>query len=365
MLPESSRPQLSGIGTRFLALVIDGLMLAIPTVVGYAIVIGSLVRGSAEGLVFGALLWLGLDVAFLVWYCRRTARTGQWWGRVAVGDYLVRADTLQPPSAWGVFGREVARLVSALPMCLGYLWACWDPQRQTWHDKIANTVVVRSLPATAGSGTLTPPGPAQAAPPSVASAPAADVLPSPSPIDAEAGIPGARSRPVEAIEASTVLRPPARVGAAPVSAGGPAPGGAAPISVVPGVERPQFAPPDAPITPATPSSAAAAGWRLRGRDGRELELTGVVVIGRDPVAGPGERVQAAWAIDGDFLVSKTHLAVGRAADGTAWVEDRGSTNGTRLVRRGETIELVAGTRTPLEAGDVLRFGEQTVELAGP
>jgi uncharacterized RDD family membrane protein YckC len=26
---------------------------------------------------------------------------------------------------------------------LGYLWAFWDPKKQTWHDMAAGTVVVK------------------------------------------------------------------------------------------------------------------------------------------------------------------------------------------------------------------------------
>jgi len=33
--------------------------------------------------------------------------------------------------------------VSTLPFALGFLWAFWDPKRETWHDKIAGTKVVR------------------------------------------------------------------------------------------------------------------------------------------------------------------------------------------------------------------------------
>lgn len=39
--------------------------------------------------------------------------------------------------------RLCAELASAMPFNLGYLWAIWDPQRQTFHDKIAGTLVVR------------------------------------------------------------------------------------------------------------------------------------------------------------------------------------------------------------------------------
>jgi uncharacterized RDD family membrane protein YckC len=38
--------------------------------------------------------------------------------------------------------RYLGKVISGLALGLGYLWMLWDPQRQTWHDKIANTFVV-------------------------------------------------------------------------------------------------------------------------------------------------------------------------------------------------------------------------------
>lgn len=40
------------------------------------------------------------------------------------------------------FLRYVGRIVSAIPCLIGYIAMLWDPQKQTWHDKIADTVVV-------------------------------------------------------------------------------------------------------------------------------------------------------------------------------------------------------------------------------
>jgi uncharacterized RDD family membrane protein YckC len=33
-----------------------------------------------------------------------------------------------------------------LVFCLGFLWMLWDPNKQTWHDKVAQTYVVRESP---------------------------------------------------------------------------------------------------------------------------------------------------------------------------------------------------------------------------
>lgn len=39
--------------------------------------------------------------------------------------------------------RSFSSIVSFLPLCLGFFWAGWDPDNQSWHDKIAGTTVVR------------------------------------------------------------------------------------------------------------------------------------------------------------------------------------------------------------------------------
>lgn len=38
--------------------------------------------------------------------------------------------------------RYVGRILSSIPIALGFLWMIWDREKQTWHDKVATTVVV-------------------------------------------------------------------------------------------------------------------------------------------------------------------------------------------------------------------------------
>jgi uncharacterized RDD family membrane protein YckC len=40
--------------------------------------------------------------------------------------------------------RRVGYLVGGLALYIGWLWMLVDPRRQAWHDKLADTVVVRS-----------------------------------------------------------------------------------------------------------------------------------------------------------------------------------------------------------------------------
>lgn len=64
-------------------------------------------------------------------------------GKRAVGLRLVRVDGGGPPGPVHGFGRSVGALVSDLVMGFGYLWAIWDRNNQTWHDRLAGTYVVR------------------------------------------------------------------------------------------------------------------------------------------------------------------------------------------------------------------------------
>lgn len=42
------------------------------------------------------------------------------------------------------FLREViGKFISGVVLFIGYLWMLWDPKKQTWHDKIAGSVVVK------------------------------------------------------------------------------------------------------------------------------------------------------------------------------------------------------------------------------
>ena len=122
----------AGFWRRFAGAFIDGLVLSI---VGYVL---RLVLGAAVG----ELLSLAVGAAYFTWF---HGSTGQTPGNAALGIRVVdidRGETLD-------YGRALARwavsIVSAVVILLGYFWMLWDPRKQTWHDKAANSlpVVVR------------------------------------------------------------------------------------------------------------------------------------------------------------------------------------------------------------------------------
>jgi uncharacterized RDD family membrane protein YckC len=96
--------------------------------------------------------WLA-SVAYPIYFEGRP--DGQTPGKKAVGIRVVRQDNGAPLGYGLAVGRFLARIVNWFTLGFGLLWAAWDPQHQAFHDKIANTLVVRSSvypPPGAGPG---------------------------------------------------------------------------------------------------------------------------------------------------------------------------------------------------------------------
>jgi uncharacterized RDD family membrane protein YckC len=99
------------------------------------------------------LLWL---LGPAIWVYNRwilQGRSGQSWGKQVMSIRLVRADDGLVVGGAIALLRDLAHLLDALPCILfpiGFLWPIWDARRQTFADKIMNTVVVvRRRPASA------------------------------------------------------------------------------------------------------------------------------------------------------------------------------------------------------------------------
>lgn len=68
--------------------------------------------------------------------------SGQTLGKRAMRIRVTSIDTGYPLGYQRAFIRNLARTLSWIPFCLGYLWMLWSPEKQTWHDMIARAVVV-------------------------------------------------------------------------------------------------------------------------------------------------------------------------------------------------------------------------------
>jgi uncharacterized RDD family membrane protein YckC len=120
----------AGFWRRFGAAFIDGLIIGVP------IAILALIAAN-DAISF---LWIAVGLAYFTYF--EGSESGQTVGKRAVGIRVIDF------SSGGSIGygraalRWVGRLISSIPCYLGYLWMLWDKEKQTWHDKIANDVVV-------------------------------------------------------------------------------------------------------------------------------------------------------------------------------------------------------------------------------
>lgn len=64
-------------------------------------------------------------------------------GKMVIGARIVDAKTGRLPTFGQCIGRYLAYILSAIPLCLGFIWVAFDKRKRGWHDMLAGTVVVR------------------------------------------------------------------------------------------------------------------------------------------------------------------------------------------------------------------------------
>jgi uncharacterized RDD family membrane protein YckC len=121
----------AGFGLRLVGLLIDGFITSIP---GWLVTAAS---GSPIG-VYGISSLVGL--AYSVYFIG--SPSGQTIGMKAMSIRAIDAQTDGQIDYSKAFIRWLVALVSGLACGLGYLWMLWDPEKQTWQDKVAGTFVV-------------------------------------------------------------------------------------------------------------------------------------------------------------------------------------------------------------------------------
>ncbi len=122
--------ELADTGSRFIALVIDNVILGVIT--------GVLIRGAGGPGAAGSFL-IGL---VYYWYFL-TQHDGQTLGKRLMGVRVVRANG-EPFDFVTVLIRYIGYYLNSFVFMIGWIWALFDDQRQGWHDKLANTYVIRA-----------------------------------------------------------------------------------------------------------------------------------------------------------------------------------------------------------------------------
>lgn len=117
-------------GIRFVAVLIDSILVGIVGAV-LSVLLGSTI-GSVLNLVLGLAYYGYLE----------GSPSGQTVGKKAMNIRVIDFNGGGPIGPGRALLRYVGRILSAIPCLLGYFWMLWDSEKQTWHDKIATTVVV-------------------------------------------------------------------------------------------------------------------------------------------------------------------------------------------------------------------------------
>ena len=100
------------------------------------VVIAFVVHGPVLGwLPDNFLFSLGYFVGMHLW--RATTLGG-----LVLGLKVVRIDGRRIDFPCAIV-RALGSIFSGIVGGLGFFWCAWDAERQTWHDKLAGTVVVR------------------------------------------------------------------------------------------------------------------------------------------------------------------------------------------------------------------------------
>ena len=131
-----------GIFPRWLASVIDVFVGLGLLIIGFAL----MAQGGA-GVFVGLLLEVGVVAGWIMMW-----RTGVTPGKKVMGLRVIRTDGTMPGILTMLLREWPGKYISGAFGGLGWLWALFDKDRQTWHDKMAGTVVVTG---TRAAGTVT------------------------------------------------------------------------------------------------------------------------------------------------------------------------------------------------------------------
>ena len=147
--PPGAYVKYAGFWIRWVAAIIDGLVLGVVTIplslwwisaADWTTTSGGFqVHWQGAAFVPLILLWV------IQWgyYTIMTGAYGATLGKMALKLKVVRATDMQPVSYGTAALREIiGKFVSGFCCSLGYIWAGFDSRKQGWHDKIASTVVL-------------------------------------------------------------------------------------------------------------------------------------------------------------------------------------------------------------------------------
>lgn len=145
--------QYVGFWARFWAMLVDTLILMMVIYPIFYLIYGDafMYEASNLSLTNNLINYVMPFFAILIFWHYKSATPG----KMMIKATIVDATSYEQPSMKQYVIRNLGYIVSLLPLGLGYLWVGWDKRKQSWHDKMAHTLVVQpkkvKKPASAGS----------------------------------------------------------------------------------------------------------------------------------------------------------------------------------------------------------------------
>lgn len=142
-MKETSK-EYAGFWIRFAASLIDTVLLLLLITPLMHWVYGEVYWSSDDFLLGGwdlVLNWICPLIATVAFWVYRSATPG----KMALKLEVLDADTGHRLTLSKSVIRYLAYYISAIPLCLGFIWIAFNGKKRGWHDLIANTVVVRKV----------------------------------------------------------------------------------------------------------------------------------------------------------------------------------------------------------------------------
>lgn len=130
-------PEYAGFWLRFVAYLIDAIIVAIPIYLIYGTIGGSFLEPNVFSQIIGGIL----GVAYFVYF--ESSEKQATFGKQAMGIIVtdLNGGRISPLNA---LGRYFAKILSALIILIGFIMAGFTEKKQGLHDMLAGTLVVKS-----------------------------------------------------------------------------------------------------------------------------------------------------------------------------------------------------------------------------
>lgn len=138
---SSSGTRYGGFWVRFLAIIIDGIIVSAVTRP-----FTNLIPNPSYDLGWGSGVSQSISSlsTLISWayYVIMTKNYGATLGKMVFGLKVETYEGKNVDWVTAILREVVGKAISAIALLLGYIWAGFDPKKQAWHDKIAKTYVV-------------------------------------------------------------------------------------------------------------------------------------------------------------------------------------------------------------------------------